>query len=113
MHYPIGKTYFNLRATMTPSQKRIRSELYIRGPNAKNHFQLLIEQRDAIEQELGYSLEWNELSDGKDSRITVYQNDVDPEDEKTWSCQHEWLATKLNDMHRVFANRIQKLNSEK
>ena len=75
-------------------------------------FDLLHEQKDAIEQELGYPLEWEELPSRQDCRISVYLNDVDPEDETDWPRQHEWLAVRLNDMHRVFASRVRTLNGD-
>ena len=34
--------------------------------------------------------------------LAHYLNGVDPEDEADWPRQHEWLAKRLNDMHRVF-----------
>jgi len=42
--------------------------------------------------------------------VAVYLRDVDPEDETDWDRQHEWLATRLNDLHRVFAGRIKLLD---
>ena len=72
---------------------------------------LLREQQKAIEQELGYTLEWEKLPARRDCRISVYLNDTDPEDEKDWPRQHEWLAAKLNGMHRVFVGRVRALNA--
>jgi hypothetical protein len=39
-------------------------------------------------------------------------NGVDPEQESDWSRQHEWLATHLDDLHRVFAKGISGLDLE-
>ncbi|MGI9488971.1 MAG: DUF4268 domain-containing protein [Geminicoccaceae bacterium] len=110
--YPIGRSVFNLNAAMTRSKNRIRAELYIRGDDAKAFFHLLQEQKEAIESEYGYPLEWEELPARQDSRIAVYMNSADPEDEKDWSRQHDWLATKLNDLHRVFADRVRALDAD-
>ena len=65
--------------------------LYISGHNAKAFFHLLQEQKSVIEVELGYQLEWEELPNGLDSRVAIYLDDVDPEAEKDWPRQHEWL----------------------
>jgi len=46
------------------------------------------------------------------SRIAAYLDDADPKDEQDWPRQHEWLATRLNDMHRVFARRIRELDAD-
>jgi hypothetical protein len=37
--------------------------------------------------------------------------DVDPENVVDWQRQHEWLAMRLNDFHRVFSNRVRNLNA--
>ena len=93
-------------------KKQIRAELYIKGDSAKSFFSLLRQQKETIEQELSYPLEWEELPSRQDSRISVYLSDVDPEDETDWPRQHEWLAVRLNDMHRVFAFRVRALDAD-
>ena len=75
-------------------------------------FHLLREGKDDIEQDLGYSLDWQELPTGTDSRIAVYLDDIDPGDKSDRPSQHEWFASKLNDLHRVFARRIRELNPD-
>ncbi|MDE0099981.1 MAG: DUF4268 domain-containing protein [Truepera sp.] len=112
MGYPIGRSHINLNVAMTKSKRQIRSELYLRGSSAKAFFHLLAEQRETIEQEFGYPLEWKEFPNRQDSRITAYLNDVDPEDEQDWPRQHQWLVTRLNDLHRVFAHRIRELDAD-
>lgn len=73
---------------------------------------LLREQRVDIEQELGYPLDWEELPNRRDSRVSVYLTDVDPEDGGDWARQHMWLAQRLNEMQQVFANRIKVLDKD-
>jgi len=89
--------------------KQIRAELYLQGPSAKTFFGQLEKQKTEIERELGYSLEWQELPDGQDSRIAVFLNDADPSDEADWPRQHDWLAKRLNEMHRVLAPGVRDL----
>jgi hypothetical protein len=111
MAYPVGRSGFHLNTVMTRTKKQIRAELYILGHDAKAFLALLRRQKDAIERELGYPLEWEGLP-GRDQRIVCYLEDVDPEDEVDWPRQHEWLATRLNDMHRVFAPRVATLDAD-
>ena len=54
MNYPVGRTGFSLAACVNRSQNYARTELYIRGKDAKNLFGLLEDQKDEIEQELGF-----------------------------------------------------------
>lgn len=112
MGYSIGRTGFNLGAVMIRPKRQIRTELYIAGDRAKAFFHLLHEQQQAIEQELGYPLEWEELPTRRDSRISIYMTNVDPEDERAWPRQHQWLAAKINDFHRVFLARVRDLDAK-
>ena len=112
MSFPIGRTGFNLSGVMIRPKKQIRAELYIAGDRAKAFFGLLQRQKDAIERDLGYPLEWEELPARRDSRISCYLNEVEPEDSADWPRQHEWLAKRLNDMHRIFAHRVSVLDAD-
>jgi hypothetical protein len=109
MTYPIGRSEFHLTATMLRRDREIRAEMHIMGEMAKPLFQALLAQRQAVERDLNHPLEWEELPSQQDCRVAVYLRDVDPEDESDWPRQHEWLATQLNDLHRVFAGRIKRL----
>ncbi len=42
----------------------------------------------------------------------MYLEDGDPEDRDDWPRQHVWLVDRLNELHRVFANRVKTLNAE-
>jgi hypothetical protein len=112
MVYSIGRSGLHLSAVMIRPKSQVRSELHIAGDRAKAFFALLVQQKDEIERELGYQLEWEELPSKRDSRISSYLNNVDPENETDWPRQHEWLATRLNGMHRVFANRVRALDAD-
>ena len=112
MGYPIGRSYFGLKAVMVRLKKQIRTELYISGDDAKAFFYLLQEQKDAIEQEFGNHLEWDALPTRRDCRIAAYLENVDPDNEEDWPRQHQWLAAKLNDLHRVFSVRVRELDAD-
>jgi hypothetical protein len=107
--YSIGRTGFSLSAVMIRPKNQVRAELYISGASAKDYFGLLRMQRDMIEHELGYGLEWEELPSRQDCRIAAYLNNADPENESDWPRQHEWLVKRLNDLHRVFSQRLKTL----
>ena len=110
MHFGIGVGGFHLGAVMNTWDKFIRVELYIAGEDAEQRLVLLEGQKDEIEEELGYTLEWGDQSPtARDRRIAYYRRDIDPENETDWPRQHEWLATHLNAMHRVFAQRVRDL----
>ncbi|MEC3861873.1 DUF4268 domain-containing protein [Mesobacterium sp. TK19101] len=112
MNYSIGRTDFALGTAMNGFKQWLRAELYISGVHADAHFNLLHDQKDAIEQELGYTLQWEQLPSRRDCRIAAYLDDTDAQDQNDWPRQHKWLAAKLNDMHRAFVERVRKLNAD-
>lgn len=112
MSYSIGRTDFSVVASMLRQQSQVRAELYIAGAHAKTYFALLTQQRTAIETDVGYGLHWDDLPDGRDTRISVELDNADPEDRKDWPRQHQWLAQHLNDLHRVFAARVRALRTD-
>lgn len=111
MAYGVGRSRFNLAASLGRQAKRVMAELYISGPNAKSFFAQLANQREQIHKELGYVLDWDPLLEGQDCRIAVRLKEADFEDEADWPRQHQWLAQHLNDLHRVFAPRLRSLSS--
>jgi hypothetical protein len=110
MAYPIGRAGFFLSAGMIRQSKRVRASVYIYGPNAKAFYGQLSTQKDEIENELCFPLDWNELR--QDCRIATYLDPADVEDAGDWPRQHEWLANTLNQLHRVFASRITALTAD-
>lgn len=112
MNYPVGRSGFMLGAVMVRPKQQVRAELYISNNRAKEYFALLESQKTSTEHELGYALDWEPLPDGRDSRVSVSLNNVDPENEADWPRQHQWLAKHLNDLHRVFSNRVRALKLE-
>jgi hypothetical protein len=112
MAYPIGRSSVTVNAVMVRTKKQVRAELYLSGAKAKAFFHLLAAQKDEIDRELGFALDWEELPTGQDSRISISLDDVDPENEADWTRQHEWLAKHLNAMHRVLAPRVRVLDPD-
>ena len=110
MTYPVGRSHFHLSAVMIRQKRQIRAELYIAGKDANAFFEMLQRDKALIEQQIGYVLEWEDLPSRRDCRISSNLNEVDPEDEADWPRQHAWLVGRLNDLHRVFSNRVRVLS---
>ena len=110
MSYGVGRSDFKLHAAMNTRDKFIRAELYIKGEDARQYHDLLEKEKDEIEQELGYGLEWgDQLPTSRDCRISYYLNDTDSRNKSDWPRQHEWLVNHLNKMHQAFAQRVRDL----
>jgi len=110
MSYSIGRTGFHLGAAMQRNENSIRAELYIGNEDAKKYFKLLKIQEEAIQKDLGYVLDWQELPEKRDCRIAISLSPADVENNDDWQRQHIWLAKKLNDLYRVFSSRVRALD---
>jgi hypothetical protein len=111
MSYSVGRSGFGLNAAMSRPKRLVRAELYISNAHSKEFFHLLHAQKSDIEIELGHSLDWEELPEGRDTRISVALRDIDPEDQTDWARQHDWLAVRLNAFYRTFVNRVKALDA--
>jgi len=82
--------------------------LTVCGDNAKAHFNLLLEDKVSVEEEVGVNLEWRE--NPKQNRI-ILTTEMDPKDKSKWPEQHTWLLEKLELFHRVFSPRVKSLDA--
>jgi len=113
MGYRIGRGGFQLIAAMfrvgnTQSEKRnmVSIELYIGAKDASYFFETLFEQKQSIEKQFGYPLEWEEIPEKQVSRIAFYMKNANLEDKADWPRQHKWLSDTINHFHSVFRDRV-------
>lgn len=110
-NFAIGRSHFHMVAAVNTWDKKISVYLCLSGPNAKPHYYLLEKDKEQIEKELGFPLEWRELPENKESHLTV-RRDADPNDRSMWATQHQWLMEHLEQFHKVLSTRIKKLNAD-
>ena len=79
------------------------------GEHAKQRFRLLERQKEEIERQLGYPLEWEARPRERDCKISRALPDTDPNDESDWPRQRAWLAQTVNEMYRAFSRRVREL----
>ncbi|HKK87136.1 MAG TPA: DUF4268 domain-containing protein [Roseovarius sp.] len=111
--HSIGRTHFSLNMSMNTRENWIRVELYLSGPAAKGNFDMLADQKDQIEQELGCDLDWQRLDEKRDARICVTRNAAALDHKQSWAEEHQWLTEQLIAFHNVFAPRIRGIDPEK
>ena len=104
----IGRSKFSLTLTVNTKTNQLGSEVYIRGIDAKKWFNQLYENKDEIENELGFQLDWQELPEKKDSRIRDF-TDGDIRDRESWNKYFDWMKGKSETIHKVFSPRIKQL----
>ena len=109
-NFSIGRSGVWLQSAVTSRGKWISASLEVQGPPGKSSYYALLNQRAAIEVELGLPLEWEELPSRKVSRAALYRRNCDFHNETEWAAKHEWLADSINRLHRVFRDRVRALN---
>ncbi|ARU43062.1 hypothetical protein CCB81_02410 [Armatimonadetes bacterium Uphvl-Ar2] len=97
----IGRSGFGLNTTANTRDDRLSVELFIVGVEAKARFAHLVGQRQHIEQQLGFELDWQELPDALACRIASWYPDAPIEDEHRWNEYLGWLEQRLVVMDRV------------
>jgi hypothetical protein len=71
------------------------------GTEAKRRYSNLFGQKDSIEKQLGFELDWQELPDAKACRIATWYPQASIEDESRWNEYLDWLTQRLVRMDQV------------
>lgn len=107
--FAIGRSGFTLVATVNVRDSWIGCSLAILGPSAHAYLTELENQRDQIEQSLAESLNWRRSA--KQGIIELYR-DAEPTEKSKWPEYFEWLAVRLERLHKVFGPRVKTLSAE-
>lgn len=105
----IGRSGFALNITANTRDERIGVELLVPGVEAKKRFSVLLSQKESIEQQLGFELDWQELPDATVCRIASWYPHASIEDEGRWEEYLKWIEHRLVAMDRVFRPIIRSL----
>jgi hypothetical protein len=105
----IGRSGFALNPTGSNKDNRLGVEIYIQHPESKKMFHALLEQKTAIEQQLGFELDWQELPDAQACRIAAWRLQSPLDDESKWPDYLDWFVERLVKMDKVFRPIIQSL----
>lgn len=97
----IGRAGFGLNITANTRDERLGVELWIPGAEAKQHFKNLSAQKQEIEKQLGFELDWQELPDSLACRIASWYPNASLEDESRWDEYLDWLSQRLVKMDAV------------
>jgi hypothetical protein len=103
LYQSIGSRDAQISFTINSREHLFGVELYI--PDNKVLYNRLYAQKDAIENELGESLEWMELPGKKASRIKLAHNG-NFDNQSEWESQFGWLIQTGENFRRVFPKYI-------
>ena len=122
-----GPRFFHRHFLVTPSKGNRNRNIHYEGririnspqvsmrlifktaDNIKELFDLVAQDHDIIEQEVGLSLLWLRDRGRYESHIAVERDDLDPRDVGEWDHQHSWLSEVVSRFEKVLRPRVVKL----
>jgi hypothetical protein len=122
-----GPRFFHRYFLVNPSQKtgfrnihyegRIRIKepqvsmrlIFKRAADIKEMFDLIAQDRDRIQKEVGLHLQWLRDPGLKESHISIERDDMDPRNATDWERQHIWLSDVVSAFEKVIRPRVAKL----
>ena len=107
----IGKAGFALSCMLSQQKKQLHVVLQIKGKNPSYHFNLLKQQKSAIEEKIGSPLKWQGKTKGRAYKISLIKSG-NPTDESDRENQIKWMAQTLNKFDNAFRDRVQNLTTE-
>jgi len=101
LNISIGRAGAKLSITANTREKRLGVELYFSGAEAKQNFTNLLPHKSAIETNLGFELDWQELPDADACRVAAWHPNASLEDETRWPEYLNWLSQRIVSMDRI------------
>lgn len=107
----IGRSKFKISLVLNTEGDWIRCELYIRHRKAQKAFDLLKEEKEEIEREIGEKSDWQEdlPRSERSKRIALYKYNCDIFDEDRWEEYFDWLHKYAEKFYKVFSDRVKNL----
>lgn len=107
---PIGRSGFQLNPKVHTREHQLGVELWISCPQAKQHFSNLFAQKEQIENQLDFELDWQELPNSSScARIATWYHGADIENEHRWEKYFDWLTRKIVKMNEVLRPIVREL----
>ena len=97
----IGRSGFGLSITANTRDERLGVELWVPRADGVPRFSTLMEMKEAIEGQLGFELDWQELPEARGSRIAAWYPHASIEEEPRWEEYLDWLTQRLVKMDQV------------
>jgi Domain of unknown function (DUF4268) len=109
----LGRSNINLVAVARVKKQSMSVYVVIYGVNRHAFFDQLEAEKFDIESEIGQSLDWLKLDDGKqESQIRLTRSNVDMQNKASWPEYIEWMRSQLELFHKAFSKRARNLNAE-
>jgi len=106
---PLGRSHIHLSNILNTDESRFGLRVYLHNRVADAVLEQLLRDKDAIEREIGTTLQWNPNPDNRDKTILLSRG-IDLTDRNSWTAQVDWLVDMNAKFRQVFMPRIKKLD---
>ncbi len=106
----LGRSGIYLVAVARVKKESMGVHVALHGTNRKAFYDELLSQKDEIEKEIGYALQWLEMPDKTESHIKLTKENVDVGNKGNWPQHIEWMRKSIDNFHRVFSSRARNLS---
>ncbi|MBF0383455.1 MAG: DUF4268 domain-containing protein [Magnetococcales bacterium] len=110
-YFGIGRSGFQLGATINTQAKKIGVELYITADESTAYFNLLMEEKENIENRLGVSILWQELPTRQACRLRILRENCDPTNQNAWPEYQAWMKDNLEKLNSIFRPLVSDLDA--
>ncbi len=100
----LGTSEAHISVTLVNKSNSIGIEVYIR--DNKELFDRLHAESEAIENELGFAMDWQRLDDKKASRIIYYIGGLDFDNHENYGALINEVIDRVIDIRNVFRSRL-------
>ena len=104
----LGRANVYLSATCNTYEGRVGVRVYLHSPVADQALEQLLEQKEEIEKELGFEMQWNPHPENRD-KIIVVEHEADVWDRDAWPEMLDWIVRTTARCREVFMPRAKKL----
>ncbi|MCQ2737476.1 MAG: DUF4268 domain-containing protein [archaeon] len=106
LYFGTGLAHISLKATIVQSNT-ITVNLILKK-NSNEIFDKLFQEKELIESEMGFELEWDKAEDKQTSKIstTLY---IDLKDKDKWDEAIKWHFEMAEKIYSVFSHRIKEI----
>ncbi|MDD4735730.1 MAG: DUF4268 domain-containing protein [Kiritimatiellae bacterium] len=111
MNFSIGTSKAHVAALLNTQAGLISICLQLnKGKDRLAIFDLLMQEKESIQSQIGGILEWERKPEKKSSHIILRNPSLDPNKKETWPEQHQWLLGNLEKFRAVFGQKIKTMD---
>lgn len=101
----IGKSNIHISNTYNTNTSTIGCRIYINNAIADTMLPFLEGQKEQIEQDLGFAMQWNPRPDNRD-KVIIVDHQFNMEDDQEFKLAVKWLREKTILVHKVFSKAV-------